>query len=109
MFTVLSGCLRDVDHNPIVDREKLVGEYSNYTDTLLVRSDRTYLKQMINGYEQGHWSVSDSNMKLKSENKIITYIKVYEVDGVYELIMKDRKRQDPDTYDLSKTMKRVFN
>ena len=106
---MLSGCFRNVDINPQVNPERLVGEYSNSTDILLIKEDRTYIKQMLNGYENGYWSLSDSNMKLTSDKKKVTYIKIYEEDGLYQLIIKDRKRKDPDSYDFSKMMERVVN
>ncbi|MBE0363844.1 hypothetical protein PULV_a1345 [Pseudoalteromonas ulvae UL12] len=103
---LLSGCFKDVDINPRVTADKLVGEYSNMEQVLFIESDKTYRINSGGSKEEGFWSILDSTVTLTSNNQKVTRIKVYEVEGLYELITLDRSPQDPDTYDFSKTMRR---
>ena len=102
----LTGCLKKVDENPIVTTDKLVGEYSNYEQVLIIEADKTYRISTSTSNENGSWFITDSTVTLTTSNKRITRLKVYEVDGFYELITLERNPQDPDSYDWSRIMKR---
>ena len=100
----LIGCIKNIDENPTVTIERLIGIYSNSNEELTLNDDNTYALKKDVLIEHGTWSILDSNITLSANTSNIIYIKIYEVDGVYQLIIKDKKRQDPDTYDWSRVL-----
>ncbi|MBB1385833.1 hypothetical protein H5119_09800 [Pseudoalteromonas sp. SG45-5] len=73
---------------------------------LFISANKTYRINTADSVEEGYWSILDSTVTLTSNTTKVTRIKVYEVEGLYELITLDRSPQDPDTYDFSRTMTR---
>ncbi|RVU37136.1 hypothetical protein EOE67_11090 [Rheinheimera riviphila] len=107
LFTTLSGCIKNVEENPVIELDKFFGEYHNSREVLIINPDRTYSIKTDSVVDAGRWSLNDSNVTLSANKSRIVYIKVYEVDGAYQLIIQDKKPQDPDTYDWSRVMIKV--
>lgn len=106
---ILTGCLKNIEENPTVIPEKLVGEYRNSQEVLTLHIDNTFIIKNDLLIDSGQWSLVDSNITLSANKSEIVYIKVYEVEGDYQLIIQDKKPQDPDTYDWSRVMTQIKN
>lgn len=102
----LNGCSRNIDENPPVLEDYLIGGYSTSISTIQLEKDYRFARDLNGIKYQGVWRLQDSIIYLTCESGELIYFKIISEDDEYQLIQIDSELQDPDQWDWSSAMKR---